>query len=229
MKGWRGPADMLTSYRALEKMLGSEKLPLPRDEADREGYERIYKALGRPETPDGYGVVQDGSADPAFAKEAARWFHEAGLSTKQGQALAERFNEHVGRAQAMADQAFDARSSREIDDMRSVWGDRYDANIEMGRRAADRFGLDVPELNAMERAIGTRRMLTLMQKIGQGFGEHSFVAGDDRGGGFRMTPQAARARISALKADAGWARRYLNGDADARAEMTRLQEASAGG
>jgi hypothetical protein len=50
MKGWRGPADMLTSYRALEKMLGSEKLPLPRDEADREGYERIYKALGRPES-----------------------------------------------------------------------------------------------------------------------------------------------------------------------------------
>jgi hypothetical protein len=228
MKGWRGPADMLTSYRALEKMLGSEKLPLPRDEQDRDGYERVYKALGRPDSPDGYGIVQDGSADPAFASEAARWFHEAGLSTKQGQALAERFNEHVARAEQMQAQAQATRSIREIDDMRSVWGDRFDANVEMGRRAANRFGLTSGEINAMEHAVGTKRMLALMQKIGQGFGEHSFVAGDDRAGGFRMTPQAARARISALKGDTAWARRYLNGDADARAEMTRLQEASAG-
>ena len=90
---------MLTSYRALEKMLGSEKLPLPRNDQDRHGYERVYKALGRPDSPDGYGIVQDGSADPAFANEAARWFHEAGLSTRQGQPLAEQFNEHVARAQ----------------------------------------------------------------------------------------------------------------------------------
>lgn len=43
-----------------------------------------------------------------------------------------------------------------------------------------------------------------------------------------LGPAAARARIAALKADAGWARRYLNGDAAERAEMTRLQEAAAG-
>jgi hypothetical protein len=45
MKGWRGPADMLTSYRALEKMLGSEKLPLPRDDQDRDGYERAISQI----------------------------------------------------------------------------------------------------------------------------------------------------------------------------------------
>ena len=79
MKGWRGPADMLTSYRALEKMLGSEKLPLPRDEQDRDGYERVYKALGR---PDGLSwteieIVPDEHGAPVFqvrggAAEAVR-------------------------------------------------------------------------------------------------------------------------------------------------------------
>jgi hypothetical protein len=68
-------------------------------------------------------------------------------------------------------------------------------------------------------------MLTSYRALGKMLGSEKLPLPRDEQDSFRMIPEAARARISALKADAGWARRYLNGDADARAEMTRLQEA----
>lgn len=223
-KGWRSPAEMLASYRSLEGLLGGEKLPAPRDEADAEGYDRIYRALGRPEAPDGYGLAAPEGTDPAFAEEASRWFHEAGLSAKQGQALAERWSAHVGAAAQAEAEAFQARSGAELGEIRRAWGDRFDANIETGRRAAAQFGLSGQDIAGLEQALGTRRMLETLRKIGAGLGEHSFEAGDTRGGGFRLTPDAARARTAALKADKGWSARYLAGDADARAEMDRLQQ-----
>lgn len=129
---------MLGSYRNLEKLLGSEKLPLPRDDNDREGHERVYKALGRPDTPDGYGLKAPAGGDQAFAGEAAKWFHEAGLSGRQAKAVADRFNAHVGQLDAAAEQHYRACSQQEADELRSEWGERFDANLRwaVGRRAS---------------------------------------------------------------------------------------------
>ena len=221
-KGWRGPADMLGSYRNLEKLLGSEKLPLPRDDSDAEGHERVYKALGRPDTPDGYRLQVPAGGDQAFAGEASKWFHEAGLSGRQANALAERFNAHVGQVEAAAQQQYAARSQQDADELRAEWGERFEANVEMGRRAARQFGLEGGEVAAMERALGTRKLLTVLSKIGRGLGEDSFEGGD-RPNAFRMSPEAARGRIEALKADKAWGARFLSGGADEKAEWNRLQ------
>lgn len=222
-KGWRSPADMLGSYRNLEKLVGSEKLPLPRDEADREGYERVFKALGRPDTPDGYKLDAAAGSDPAFAGEAAKWLHEAGLSTRQASALAERWNGYAASAQAQAAKAAEVRSAQEFGELKSEWGQRFDANLELGRRAARQFGLEQADLAGMEQALGTRRMLTMLNRIGSGLAEDSFEGGDARGTSFRMSPEAARDRIALLKGDKAWSARFLASGADETAEWNRLQ------
>lgn len=227
-KGWRSPGDMLASYRSLEGLLGGEKLPLPKDEADREGYERLYKALGRPDAPEGYGIKAPKGADGAFAGEAAKWFHEAGLSAKQGQALAEKWNAYAGAAAEAEDRAFQLRSGQEMGELKTEWGDRYGSNVELARRAASQFGLQPGEIGRLERALGSRRMVETLYRIGAGLGEHSFEAGEGRGGsgGFRLSPEAARARIAMLKSDKAWMARYLGGDAEAKSNMNRLQQAA---
>jgi hypothetical protein len=225
-KGWKSPSEMLTSYRSLEALLGGEKLPLPKDEGDAEGYERVYKALGKPETPEGYQIKAPEGVDPAFAGEASKWFHEAGLSAKQGAALAEKWNAHVTAAIEAENQAFKTKSGQDLGELKTVWGDKFNSNVELARRAGAQFGLSPQDIASMERAIGTKRLMETLQKIGAGLGEHGFEAGDTKGGGFRLTPEAARARIDTLKADKAWSTRYLNGDADAKAEMNRLQQAA---
>lgn len=52
--------EMAKAYTNLEHMLGKEKVPVPQDENDEEGWQRWYDAV-RPETPEAYdAVVQDG-------------------------------------------------------------------------------------------------------------------------------------------------------------------------
>ena len=57
-KGWKEPADALRTARQMEEFLGADKagrgLVLPKDEEDKEGYERVYRAMGRPDNADGY-------------------------------------------------------------------------------------------------------------------------------------------------------------------------------
>jgi hypothetical protein len=73
-KGWSAPADIVQGYRNLEKLIGNEKVPMPKDEQDAEGWERVFTARGRPSTPDAYKMPD--------ADTAAK-FDEVGLNTRQ--------------------------------------------------------------------------------------------------------------------------------------------------
>ena len=64
-------------------------------------------------------------------------------------------------------------------------------------------------------------MLKLMAQIGRGMTEDRFVSSGSSNS-FGMTPAAAQQRVNALKADPAWSAKYISGDADARAEMSRL-------
>src|SRR6478752_2033034 len=88
LKGWlenknyESPEAMAAAHRGLEKLLGSEKVPLPKDDADTEGWERVYKAIGRPDAPEGYGLEKLEGGDEGFAKQMAGLLFEAGVGQK---------------------------------------------------------------------------------------------------------------------------------------------------
>lgn len=222
-KGWSDPADLAVGYRNLEKLLGGEKIPMPKGQDDAEGWQRVYDALGRPKSAEDYKLSVPDGFDPGFATEAAQQFHKLGLSAQQAQALTEWFNgTQTGAVEAFQQQAA-AQAETEIQDLRREWGGAWEENVELGRRAAREFGLSDEKLSAIESALGTGEMLKFMSRVGRGLVEHNFESG--RGTqGFGMTPDAARQRVAALRQDAGWSAKYLSGDADARAEMAKLMQ-----
>ena len=220
-KGWKDPADLANGYRNLEKLLGSEKLPMPKGAEDKEGWSRVYDALGRPKSAEEYKLpVPDG--DPGdFAKAAAGKFHELGISQQQAQSLAEWFNQtQAGQLEQMtAQQAQNVE--KQLTDLKGEWGQAYDENVNLGQRAAREFGLNEQKLNAMEQALGTGELLKLMAKIGRGLTEHNFEGGRSTQS-FGMTPEAAKQRINDLRGDRAWSAKYIAGDVEAKAEMQRL-------
>lgn len=222
-KGWKDPADLAHGYKNLEKLLGGEKLPMPKGADDKDGWSRVYDALGRPKAAEDYKLQVTEGADPAFAKAAAAKFHELGISQAQAAALSEWWNGTASaQAQAAAQQSA-SQSEADVAALRQEWGSAWDENVELGRRAAREYGLEPADLEQLERGLGTKKMLSLMARIGRGQVEHNFEGGRTSQG-FGMTPDAARARISALRDDPSWATQYMNGNADARAEMTRLMQ-----
>ena len=81
---------MLESYRHLEKLIGRDKIALPK-EGDAEAWNAVYDRLGRPENAEGYEIaVPEGlERDSAFEEQMRGLFHKAGLTKMQVAALAE--------------------------------------------------------------------------------------------------------------------------------------------
>lgn len=138
------------------------------------------------EQADPLAVVPESAADYAIefpedeegAKMVAEWFKDAGLTKKQAAALVEKRAaafEAQKSAQAAAAAAEAARIESQVkaDDsaLKAEWGDRYDANIELGRRAVRQFEIPGDVLEAVEQKVGYGQMLRMFARIGQGLGE----------------------------------------------------------
>lgn len=234
-KGFKDPSQLAESAWNLEKLLGHDRagrtVVIPGDDAPPEELAAFRAKLGVPENADGYLdviKVPQGESD-AFAKEAAAWFHEAGIPPKQAAVLAEKWNAYQADGlKKQAEQAA-ANSDREFSEVVAGWGQNADANIELGKRAAAQF---IPAKNAEERTailnklegvLGTRTMMEMLTNIGRGLGEHRMHDNGDSGG-FGMSVAEAQAKINAYRADKAWTTAYLNGDAAKKAEMERLHK-----
>lgn len=220
-KGWKDPSELAVGYKNLEKLLGGEKLPMPKGADDAEGWSRVYDALGRPKEASEYKLPVPEGDSGEFAKMASEVFHKNGISQQQAQALAEWWNGQQAGMVQQQQQAMAQKAEADLTALKSEWGQAWDENINLGQRAAREFGLDQAKLNAIENAMGTGEMLKFMAKIGRGLTEHNFEGGNSTQG-FGMTPQAAQQRITALRADKEFSAKYLAGNADAKQEMQRL-------
>jgi len=224
-KGWQGVPDILNSYRNLEKFAGGSKnlLELPGADADATALDAFYNKLGRPESPDKYGLKVPDGGDA----ELSEWFkqnaHKTGLTDKQAATLFDAWNEMTStRMQAMQQEA-QASSEREIADLQKEWGQGYEAQIDSGKRAVAALGYDAEKLNALESKMGTAEMLKLFAAVGSKMGEDSFADGNRSGNTtFGLTPAAAKQQIADLKMDKNFMGEYLSGNKDAVAKMQRL-------
>jgi hypothetical protein len=189
-KGWKSPEDLLSGYRNLEKLVGVEKIPMPKNEADAEGWDRVWKALGRPEKADDYKLPVPEGMDGAYAKAASEQFHKLGITAKQAQALAEWNNAQVQAAQKAQTEQSQARFESELSALKSEWGGAWDENRQLAAQAARQFNVDPDKLQA---GLGVKDALSFLAQVGRGLTEHSFEGG--KGTGFGMTPDAAKSRL----------------------------------
>lgn len=228
-KGWKSPADVVGSYANLEKLLGADKagrgVVMPKDDSPAEDWAAFYNKLGRPESADGYKLpVPEGDAGE-FAKTAASWFHEAGLTPKQAETLAAKWNEFGGVTTQEQQAKMAQQAAVDVQDLQKEWGDQFEAQSELARRAIREAGLSKDEGLAIERALGVKKAAQVFAFLGKQFAEAPIKGGEGASrGAFGSTPADAKARIAALKGDAAWTAKYLNGDTDARAEFARLHQ-----
>lgn len=225
-KGWKNPAEVLGSYQNLEKLVGAPadklvKLPAA-DDAD--GWKAVHAKLGCPQTPAEYNFNADAAkgGNPDFAKWAGENFQALGLSVKQGQELAGRFEKYAEGLKAAQDQAQITQLQEGQKGLQKEWGAAYDQNVQIAKRGAAVMGVDKATLDKIENAIGFDGVMKLFHSMGAKTGEANFVHGSPGNGA--LTPAAAAERISALKADPTFVKRYTEGDANARQEMQRLHE-----
>lgn len=231
-KGWATPADAIKSYGELEGLLGGEKLPLPKTPDDKAGWDRVYTALGRPDTPDGYGIKAPENAsegDKAFIGGYLTKAHELGLTTKQATELqkwADTQGQGITEAQTREIQQ---RTDAEIAAVKDDWGVNFNTNAEIARRGADALGLDKATIDALEEnpKFGHKKLMDMLLKVGQAGGEGRLH--NPGGGGFNpVTKESAKARLDEIKASPQLRSEALKPGSEINKEVDRLDKIIAG-
>lgn len=231
-KGWKDPSavpGIIKSYQNLEGLLGRDKVALPKDEKDAAGWDRMFSAMGRPDKPEAYELpVPEGQKDD-FAKTAATWMHQAGLGKAQAQKLAGAWNEYMGAQQKAADDAFATESEQQANALKAAWGKDFQANAELASRARKGLGITDDQLEALERAWGTKATVEFFHKVGSENKEASFINSNFAPGKFGVASRAqAEARIEELKGDRDFSARLASGDTKAKSEWEYLHKLISG-
>ena len=210
-KGWNDPADMAVGYRHLEKLIGGEKVPVPKGESDTEGWERVYKALGRPATPEDYKLAD---------LESAAAYHKLGLSARQATGLsAWQDTLKAAQEQRVKDEA-GAQRAQQLAAVRKEWAGEFEENVRLGKRAVREFGLE-SSVEKLEAALGSGELLKLTAKLGRGLKEDTF-AGGVATRSFGKTKEEAQAELTLLRQDQTFVAKYLSKDAEATKRFTEL-------
>lgn len=165
--------DMGRSYKSLEQLLGREKVPVPVDDEDEEGWNRWYAATGRPEDPEKYefnrpDLPQDLPYDEEAEKAFRTWAHANGLNKRQAGNLYEAYvKTQVERHSAWHNGQKQSRAKVEAD-LRREYGNQYDGAVASAKSAIQKYADPDFKSYLDETGYGNDpRMIRVFAKIGR--------------------------------------------------------------
>jgi len=146
--------NLARSYVNAQRLIGADKIPMPVNPTD-EDLDRIYSKLGRPESPDQYGISSDGNIiTEERATEYADIAHKLRLTPDQAKGVLDYYrsvaeNDMTTMASTNA-QAMEQSASA----LQAEWGDAYDAKMQSAQKVVDQF--EAGNIMEMQLADGTK-------------------------------------------------------------------------
>ena len=186
----------IESHANLEKLLGHEKVPIPKDVNDVEGWNRFSKAMGIPDKAEGYGLP-DASLPEAMKglamdkQKFAEIVHAHKLTPSQAKGLWKVYNDINVESynKAMGEQQ--KKITDTVNRLKGEWGDAYQTNVELGQMVINKFAED-QETNDYITAMLAQdaRGVKFLAKIGDQFAENK--VGEFSMKRFTLAPEQAR-------------------------------------
>lgn len=115
-------------------------IKVPGDDATEEQKAEFRKALGVPEKPEGYELEVPDTADQGLVTWYRDTAHHLGLSAAQATSLFQSYNGMVAQKIQAAQEARETALAADMEAIKTEWGDNYEANAEVVRRAQEKFG-----------------------------------------------------------------------------------------
>lgn len=142
-------ADVLKSYGELEKKIG-QRVQAPGEGAKPEEIAAWRKITGAPETADGYKIEKPADMPPElWSPDLAKGFSEiAHKHSLPPSAVAEIATWWNGQQSALYGQAMgqvEAETAKQIEGLRTEWGEKFAPNVQAASRIAKIAGVDVED------------------------------------------------------------------------------------
>jgi len=200
-----GLDNAMKGYLSLEKMLGHEKVPVPKGPEDKEAWAMFSKALGIPDKAEQYGLpdveVPDNLKDLSFNKqEFAEVMHAHKLTPGQAKGLWETFASKLTDTYQKAVTEKESHMTDVVNRMKSEWGDAYDTNVSLGQKVINKFSSDSDMENWLSVTLASDpRGIKFLSKVGSQFAENKI--GDFNQERFSLSPDQAQAEIDSILKD----------------------------
>jgi len=200
-----GLKKAVESHLNLEKLLGHEKVPLPKGPEDAEGRARFKKALGVPDNPQGYALedanLPESMKDLTFKKEAfAEIVHKYDLTPAQAKGLWGEYTKMSGNVYQNHKTALEAKMNENINALRAEWGDSFATNVELGDMVISKFADDKDMGEYLTATLGkTPAGMKFLAKVGNQFAENK--VGEFQHKKFALSPDEADIEVNKIMAD----------------------------
>lgn len=200
-----GFTEAVKSHLSLEKMLGHEKVPIPKGKDDVEARALFNKALGIPDKPDGYALpdidTPDGVKGSMFDKQTfAKIVHDNNLTPEQAKNLYTSYVDMTKGVYAKAVQEHQTKVTNVINQLRSEWGDAYQSKVDLGQMVINKFA-QTPEMNEYVTAVLLKdpQGIKFLATLGDQFAENKI--GDFKYAQHSRTPEEAQKEVDAIRND----------------------------
>ena len=126
------------SYVHAQKLVGSDKIPVPNKYATDKDWDAVYEKLGRPKTADGYkfDLPQDKQVDEASLKEFSNQAHKLGLLPSQAQGVVKFYNDITAKSLQDADSKALAARENSTKSLKQEWGQAFDQQVSQAATLA---------------------------------------------------------------------------------------------
>ena len=208
------------SYQGLEQLLGKKanSVPVPNEKSTPEEISAYRKAIGVPESPEGYKLKpeqlpQGVSWDDSVAKRAAELAHKHNIPAA---AMSELMKFDLERASLM-NQAAASMIETQLEsgraELQRVYGDKMPEKIELARRAAVTAGVDPSSQGFVDPQV-VKAIVSLAEKLS----DDRLVEGNQTG----ISSTRARARDIMTNQSNPLYQRYQDGDSEIVDQVRRM-------
>jgi len=249
-KAWAGEDEKLAekftsigalakSYRNLEQMLArQDRVAVPAEGASEEEVAAFYAKLGRPESPDAYElpVPEELKAFEALrSEEEVKAFqkvaHEAGLTPRQAQAVAQMHYSQMQGALSQLKEAQTKARDEAVAELAKGWGtsaesEGFKQHVAQARAGAKVLGIDAEVLASSPELSSNPHFIRAMHRAAEIAGEKPAVGARE---GQALSGNAIQERIDAIlkNPDSPYWKSGHPARAQTLAELTKLYEKKA--
>lgn len=201
----QGLENVLESYGNLEKLLGHEKVPIPKDVNDLEGWNRFSKAMGIPDKAEGYGLpnatVPESMKDLVLDKnQFAEVMHSHKVHPSAVKGIWETYQKMAIGAYQKAMDKHTEMLTNTVNTLKGEWGDAYNTNVELGQMVINKFSPDKETNDYITNLLsGDPRGIKFLAKVGNQFAENK--VGEFQMKRFSLSPDEAKDRVNKIKQD----------------------------
>lgn len=193
------------SHANLEKLLGHEKVPIPKGPEDREGWARFNKVMGVPDSPEGYQLgdvkLPESMKDMTINKtQFAEAMKANNIPPSSAAGLWKLYNDIQVNAYNAHMETLQGNLTKTINMLKQDWGPAYNTNVELAQSVINQFSEDKETNDFVTSVLSSNpKGLRFLKKLGDQFAENK--VGDFNVKRFAVTPEEAQAEIDKMTRD----------------------------